>query len=475
MLWIDPQVNQRQTRALQQRLAISPVLAALLVRLGLHEPMRAHAFLHPRLKDLDDPFHITHLEQAVERLLCAIQAKESVLVLGDYDVDGITSAALLIETLSFWGSPVRYAVPRRLQEGYGLTPKLLERVLADGNPDLFVAVDCGTNAGETIALLRERGIDVLVIDHHQSKEPQFQRQGSILVNPHVFDDDQAPWYNLCTVGLVFKLVHGLLKKMREAGDQRAWSLDLRDSLDLVALGTVADLVPLRGENRILTQAGLKRLQKPRRMGLQALYQASGLKEPANLSSFDIAFKLGPRINAGGRLADAALATELLLGQDWSTCLHSAQQINAFNQQRQRIEEHITAEAERQIEAQPPDTLGYVLCDPGWHLGVVGVIASRIVQKYYRPCLVLGAQGDMAQGSGRSIPGIDLIQVLRQCLPWLERCGGHPMAVGLALPLSRLDQLRTVFIEAIAKVMQNKRPQKTLDIAQWLTPEQAWTW
>lgn len=276
MRWNYTPVHAASVADLACAAGTTPVVAELLLRNGLAEPGPAARFLAPTLATLGDPFLLANLDAAVERLLRALRGKERVTVLGDYDVDGVCSTTILVSLLRRLGLAPRYVVPRRAEEGYGLSRTSIDRALEAGKPDLFIALDCGTNSGEEVAYLRSLGVDVIIVDHHRSTEPP--AGGALLINPHVnpVAGDEA-WRFLCTVGLVFKLAHGLLKKLRAAGDPVALSIVLKDYLDLVAMGTIADLVPLTGENRIFARHGLKVLAETRRPGLTALMGVSGLK------------------------------------------------------------------------------------------------------------------------------------------------------------------------------------------------------
>jgi single-stranded-DNA-specific exonuclease len=273
------------------------------------------------------------------------------------------------------------------------------------------------------------------------------------------------------VGLVFKLMHGLLKQLRAENHPVAYRIKLRDYLDLVALGTVADLVPLLGENRILARQGLRILQQTRRPGLQALMRVAGVKTTQEIMPVDISFRLGPRINASGRLADAALSVELMLNDDETFCDETALKLDAFNRERQDIERQITEEAERLVETQYSALPGIVLYGDTWHPGVVGIVAGRVTRKYNRPCIVLGNDGDLAKGSGRSVDGVNLVEVLGTCCEHLVSWGGHPMAVGVSLAKPNLDQFREQFADAVRRHVGGDIAAQKLSIAAWLTPEQ----
>ena len=469
MRWTYTPPPAEEVEALSRRAGVSPVLAELLWRRGIGTEEAIRRFLRPALAELNDPFLVVNLSRATERLRDAITRREDIVVLGDYDVDGVSSTALLVSLLRRFGLNPRFVVPRRMEDGYGLSRSAIDRALEGGRPQLFIALDCGTNSHEEVAYLEGLGIDVIVIDHHRSKEGVPSR--ALLLNPHVYPcDDDGAWRNLCTVGLVFKLAHGLLKLLRAENHPVAFRIKLRDYLDLVALGTVADLVPLLGENRVMAKYGLRILQGSSRPGLKALMQIAGVKPEQGIMPVDISFRLGPRINASGRLADAALSVELMLSEDEQFCRETAQQLEAFNRERQDIERQITEEAEAMIERHFADAPGVVLFGENWHPGVVGIVAGRVTRKYNRPCVVLGNEGELAKGSGRSIDGVNLVEVLGTCADGLSSWGGHPMAVGIALRKDGLELFRERFAQAVRNCAGDCLAERELAIAAWVAPE-----
>ncbi|MEC9227693.1 MAG: DHH family phosphoesterase, partial [Verrucomicrobiota bacterium] len=339
---------------------------------------------------------------------------------GDYDVDGVTSTVQLVSLLRKLELEPRYGVPLRLEEGYGLSKQAIDRVFAGNIPKLFIALDCGTNAHEAIHYLREQEVDVIIVDHHQSKtQPP---NNCVFINPHVNDAASAPWRELCTAGLVFKLLHGILKSRRAANDPRVDNIQLKDYLDLVAIGTIADLVPLHKENRILSWYGLHHLRGNVRNGVRALAEVSGISTGQEMVSSDISFKMAPRINASGRLADASLPIELLLDEDYQACCTRAEQLDTINRERQAIERTIAQEAEERAMREFNHEPGVVLYGAGWHPGVVGIVASRVSRRFNKPCVILGAEGDLAKGSGRSVEGVNLIEVFKGCSDLLGHWG-----------------------------------------------------
>lgn len=470
MRWNYTPVHAERVAELSRQLGTSEIVAELLVRIGHLEAEPASKFLQPTLATLSDPFLVANIDAAVARLVRAIERREDVIVLGDYDVDGVSSTTLLVDVLRRLGLQPRYVVPRRLEEGYGLTRTAIDRSLEVAKPNLFIALDCGTNSHDEVTHLRSLGVDVIVVDHHRSKEmPTFD---ALLINPHVHctADDHA-WRNCCTVGLVFKLLHGLLKQLRAQNYPGVMEIRLRDYLDLVAMGTIADLVPLAGENRIFAKHGLQVLAATQRPGLCALMSVAGLKPENGLAPVDISFRLGPRINASGRLADASLSVDLLLSQEGDFCRDVARQLDELNKERQEIERLITERAEAYVEKQFSEACGFVLFDEGWHPGVVGIVAGRISRKFNRPAIVLGNEGELAKGSGRGVVGVNLVELLSGCQSLLESWGGHPMAVGVALRKERIEDFRTKFNEVIRERRGLDACEPVIELAGWLDGSQ----
>jgi single-stranded-DNA-specific exonuclease len=465
MLWTTIETDEAQAADFRARLGVSEVLGQLLAQRGLGSVAQAEDFLRPRLANLDNPFAMTNLEAAVTRIEQAIEGKESVVVFGDYDVDGVTSTVQLVSMLRTLDLDPRFCVPRRLDEGYGLSRDAIDRIFDGQIPQLFIALDCGTNAHEPIAYLRELGVDVIVVDHHQAKV--HAPTDCIFVNPHVNDAEDAPWRDLCTAGLVFKLLHGLLKHRREAEDPRVEGVQLKDYLDLVALGTVADLVPLHRENRILSWYGLRHLRANGRTGIRALAEVSGIDSSQEMASSDISFKLAPRINASGRLADATLPINLLLSDDYPACKKIASELDEMNRERQSIERGISQSAEERAAAEFSDSPGIVLFCADWHPGVVGIVASRVSRRFHKPCVILGAEGELAKGSGRSVSVVNLVEVFQRCTDLLGHWGGHPMAAGVSLDVKDVEAFTARFIEGLVALYPEGLPDPSLAISAWL--------
>ncbi len=469
MRWKFNPIPDDQIEALSRQAGCSPVVAGLLLRLGIDDPKRARDFLHPRLAHLEDPFAITNLKTAAGRLSSALRHGEAVGVIGDYDVDGVTSTVVLVSVIRRLGGDPAFMVPRRLEEGYGLSRAAIDRFLDEHPVKLLVAVDCGTNSVEEVGYLRERGVDVIIVDHHRSKERL--PDDCILINPHVCDENPRPWTQLCTVGLAFKLVHGLLKLRRQENDKRASEIILKDYLDLVAMGTVADLVPLLEENRIFCKFGMRVLRQGRRQGISSLLEIAGVRRGDEVQPVDISFRIGPRINASGRLADATVPVELLLSRDRAFCDQTARQLDEFNRERQDIERQITLDAEKQRETLLPDASGIVLYDENWHSGVVGIVASRVCRRFHRPAIILGSEGKLAKGSGRSVEGLNLVSILETCDDLLTSWGGHPLAVGVSLEKHLVPAFQRRFDERVRELCGGREIVPELEIAHWIEVEE----
>jgi single-stranded-DNA-specific exonuclease len=433
--WTVAAAQRQLCQDLTQALKISPLLAQCLLNRGLAGAEDSSRFLQPRLKNLADPFLIPNMGAAVDRLLAARERNELVVIFGDYDVDGVTSTALLTETLGALGWRVEQYLPHRLEEGYGLSREGVERCLQKFSSQLLLAVDCGSTAVEVISWLRERGVEVIVLDHHQVSEPA--PAAVALVNPQL----GGAFRELCSVGLAFKLVHALLKRMRQSGIAEAEAMDLRAQLDLVALGTIADLVPLTGENRILVAAGLDRLNATQRPGLIALKTVAST--PASAGSYEVGFQLAPRLNAAGRMETAQDALRLLLTRDAGEAEMLARGLDDRNRTRQDIERAICDEVTALLRPRFDAAKEFVIVEgrAEWHIGVVGIVASRVLQEFYRPTIIFGSDGVSWRGSGRSIEGFDLAAALRGCADLVLRHGGHAMAAGLSIEAANVGPLR----------------------------------
>ena len=429
-------------------------IARLLSRKGFASAAEVQAFLKPRLKTLNDPFSLPNMQAAVARVFAALDRRERIVLFGDYDVDGVTSLALLAETLRAYGAAPDLFLPLRIEEGYGLSREGVERCIEQHHPQLLVALDCGTSSVAEIVDLRQRGVDVIVIDHHEPKAAL--PECVAIVNPKI--QPASAFHYLCTAGIVFKLCHALLKT-------RTIDFDLRSKLDLVALGTVADIVPLRGENRTFVQRGAIEIARTTRLGLKKLIEVSGVRPP--IFTEDIGYRLGPRLNAAGRLSTAEKSLRLLLTQDASEAAELAEFLDKQNRERQEVEKQIFAAAEEKItkEFDASRDAAIVVFERGWHAGVLGIVASRIAHKYHRPAIVIGFdECGIGKGSGRSIEGLNLVQALTRCADKLEKYGGHEMAAGLTIHENEVDLFAEQFRRVARELLSDDdlQPRLRLD-------------
>ena len=413
------------------------ILGRLLAQRGVGEE-EVETFLRPRLGQLSDPFEIPEMDLAVERILLAVDRGENVCIYGDYDVDGVSSIALLRWILHVYGLDPRTFIPHRSAEGYGLSEAGLKRCLADGQPDLMVTVDCGTVSHEAIQNLGDQGIETVVLDHHE-----MGRAGRpdcvALVNPKATKDERE---YLCAAGVVFKLAHALLKKRAIPG------VDLKEVLDLVAVATISDIVPLVGENRLLVRHGLRMLEVSQRPGLRALLSLTGSE--GRLTSADVGFRIGPRLNAAGRMDQPEQALATLLTDCDVEASALAGDLENYNRKRQQLEQRIFAEAKALLE-EHLELPVIVVGSRNWHAGVVGIVASRLMRMYHKPTFVISIDEEgIGKGSGRSIPGLSLVEAIRGCQEQLIAGGGHHMAAGLSIREEKLDEFRCHFADFVRR-------------------------
>lgn len=430
------------------------ILQHLVRQRGITEDNEMENFLRPKLKDLKDPFLIPDMRLGVERILKAVDANEKVCIYGDYDVDGISSITLMCKILHAYGLAPRSFIPRRGPEGYGLSIAALERCMSEGEkPDLLISVDCGTVSISEVAYLRTKGVDVVIVDHHEPS-PEGRPDCSALVNPKCGSD----FTYLCAAGVVFKLGHALLKT-------RETNLDLKELLDLVAVATIADIVPLIGENRLLVRHGLKRLPSTLNPGLKALQEVTGLN--GNVTSMDVGFRIGPRINAAGRMdfPEDALAT---LNTDCRRKADElAKKLDDYNRERQAHEGLIRKEAVEQLSEgfDSKNDPVIVIGSRDWHHGVVGIVASRLMRQYYKPTFVIAIdRNGVGKGSGRSIEGISLVEAIRACDEDLIAGGGHAMAAGLSIDEENMESFRKNFSKYVMEnsTEEDRRPRLVYD-------------
>ena len=436
--WTVAEPPAEQVAALERALGVSSLMAAVLVNRGLVEPEGARSFLAPRLRDLADPFAIGGLRESATRLRRALARRERLVLFSDYDADGLTAHALLSRALRQLGGEPGSFLPQRVAEGYGLTQEAARRCWQETRPELVVALDCGTTAEGPIRWLAEQGVETVVVDHHAGGRPPC----ALCVNPQLARAGSgAAGAGLASVGLAFKLLHGVVKLGRSEGDAGAAGLDLRALLPFAAVGTVTDLVPLRGENRILVAHGLSLWGEMAGPGLCRLAEASGVRGvPA---AGDIAFGLGPRLNAAGRMADPRTALELLLTGDAARAAELARDLDALNQQRRATEQRMVEEARRQVLATEQQAAPFlVVAAEGWHEGVVGIVAARLARLFHRPAVVIALRADgLGRGSARSIDGVDLVAALEDVAAHLEAYGGHARAAGLTVRAEKVAAVR----------------------------------
>src|SRR5712691_9566901 len=427
--WTLRPCPHRQSSALAQELGISEITASVLVRRGYGDPDAARAFLAGE-QPLHDPFLLGDMGQAVERIRAAVAAGKRICVHGDYDADGICATVLAVLVLRELGAEVEWHLPSRFDEGYGVSGQTLER-LADEGCGLVLTVDCGITALEEVARARELGLDVVVTDHHRPAE-QVPTCPIVATRPSDY-----PFTELCGTGVVYKLGQALLGADSDA---------LRRHLDLVALATIADVVPLVGENRSLVTAGLRTLARTQRPGLQALMKVARV-DPAIVDAGHVGFRLAPRINAAGRLGHPRAALELLLTGDRDEARRLADRLEELNRDRQAVEDKILRAAIAQVEEWPEAKRGrraYVVWGEDWHEGVIGIVASRLVERYHRPVVLIAGTDGLWKGSGRSIPSFDLHGALGACSTFLERFGGHRAAAGLSITPERVEPFAEAF-------------------------------
>jgi len=459
--WIESSPSA-QALELARALDLHPQVASLLWQRGFRGADQVRAFLDPRLQSLSDPFLSTDLRRAAERILQAIAAHERLVIFGDYDVDGITSSALLWRVLRKLGADVETFLPLRMEEGYGLSQDGVERCIEQHQPAVLIAVDCGTTAVSQVSWLQKKGIDVVIIDHHSL--PAELPSAYALVNPQrdcAQPEGVRKLDYLASVGLVFKVCHGLLKLIGEDKGK----IDLRDYLDFVAVGTVADIVPLVEENRVLVRRGLRQLEHSQWAGLRALVEVSQVTFP--VSAQDVGFRLGPRLNASGRLGDAMLSLRLLQTDDRAEASRIAAELNKSNRERQTVEMDTFLQAEAQLQKtfDPAHDWGIVLSGRDWHWGVIGIVASRLQRRFHRPTIVIGLNEEgIGKGSGRSIDGISLVKALNDCAEHLELFGGHDMAAGLNIRADRIDAFREAFNRHIRAQAGDEVFQATLNLS-----------
>jgi len=439
-IWNFYKIDPQKQRALAFGLGISPIIAQVLLNRGISDAGCAERFFRCDIKDCADSFLLKGMSKAVARIHKAIRNKENIVVYGDYDVDGLTSCALLSYVLGDLGAKVSCYIPHRIQEGYGLNKQAC-RAIKRKDASLVITVDCGISSFKEIEYLNSLGIDTIVTDHHQPKDKRI---------PHAFSvidpwrkDCPYPYKELAGVGLAYKLAQGVCGKR----------LDISEHLDLVALGTISDMASLSGENRILVKYGLEVLSRTKKVGLQALMEVTGISRK-KISTYHVGYILGPRINATGRMGSTDKALNLLLTSKYDQALKLAQALDQENRQRQRIEGKTLKEALSMVESQInfKDHRSVILHNEAWHPGVIGIVASRIAERFYRPTILISTDNKTGKGSGRSIKNFNLFNVLGKCGHLLEEFGGHEKAAGLSILTKNLDEFKQIFNDIAYKTL-----------------------
>ena len=441
--WEYYEPNEEKIKEISKKNNVSELFAKILVNREITEEKQIETFLNPTRNDFYDPFLMPDMEKAVERILKAIENQEKVIIYGDYDVDGITSITVLKKFLSERGLETGYYIPNRLKEGYGLNKEAIQEII-EQKYTLMITVDCGISGIEEVKTCNELGIDVIITDHHEQLD---ELPNAYAIIDTKRKDNTYPFRGLAGCGVVFKLTQAISIKL---------GLDPKEYLkylDIVCVGTISDIVPLVDENRVIAKLGLKLVAQTRNIGLKTLIQESGYKK---IDSNTISFGVAPRINACGRMGYQEEALKLFLTNDQNEAKEITAELNKYNLQRQIKEKEIFEQATLELEKEDIDSLStIVLCGDNWHHGVIGIVASKLTEKYFKPTILLCHEDTIAKGSGRSIPGFDLHEALVESSKYLEKYGGHEMAVGLALKEEMLDAFKQKFEEIAVKKNINK--------------------
>jgi single-stranded-DNA-specific exonuclease len=430
--------------SLAQKLGVAEIIARVLCarqpQAGVEDMFR---FLSPQFSHLPDPAHLLDMDKAVARIYQAVQQGEKIAVFGDYDVDGACATALFIRYFRAMGKEIEVYIPNRLEEGYGPNVPAMEKLAAAG-VKLIITVDCGSTAHQALQVAQAAGVDVVVTDHHQCPAPFPPCHA--LVNPNRVDEE-SPCSMLCGAGVVFYVLMALNRALREAGMfEDMAEPDLRQWLDLVAVATVCDMVPLTGVNRVLVTRGLEGVQRRQNLGLATLLELLGQED--EVETYHLGFQIGPRLNAAGRLAESDLGARFLALEDAAQARQLADRLHKLNKERQNIQEEVLTEALAQAQGQAEEA-AILVAGEGWHPGVVGIVAARIKEKFYRPAFVLAVGADgTATGSARSIPGVDVGRAVLACQEYLERGGGHAMAAGVTVRVEKVEDFRKAMIDHI---------------------------
>jgi single-stranded-DNA-specific exonuclease len=455
--WIVREQDQQRAASLAQVLGVSPVVASLLITRGYGDEQASRSFLKPSYDQLHEPYLMLGMREAVARLLRAIDQGEPILIYGDYDVDGTTGTTVLLRGLSLLGARTGYHVPHRFTEGYGIQQPALEKAAREGYK-LVVSVDCGIRAHEPLYWARDNGLDVIVTDHHLPDEGQGVPPAYAVLNPNQHGCNY-PDKNLAGVGVAFKLIHALFRERNRESLVPAF-------LKIVAIGTVADVAKLIGENRTIVALGLKDLAQARNPGLRALMEVSGCGDGTGMRAYDLGFRIGPRINAAGRMDAARAVVELFATKDPAEAKQLAEHLERRNQERKQVQAEIVARAIAELESTSSDgsqSHVAVIAGEGWHRGVIGIAASKIAERVHRPCVVISLDGELGHGSARSIEAYHLLNGLTECSDLFEKFGGHSHAAGLTIRPSRIVELRRRLNEHAAACLSEEDLQPRVNI------------
>src|SRR5215216_257932 len=458
--WIVREHDAERAASLARVLGVSPILAALLINRGYTDERSARVFLSPTYDQLHEPYSMLGMKEAVARLQRAVETREPVLIYGDYDVDGTTGTAVLLRALKLLGAQVGFHIPHRFTEGYGIQQAALEKAAADGYK-LVVSIDCGIRAHEPLYWARDNGLDVIITDHHLPDEKEGAPPAFAVLNPNQVGCEY-PDKNLAGVGVAFKLVHALFREQGREAQVPAF-------MKVVAIGTVADVAKLTGENRAIVAIGLKDLAHVANPGLRALIDVAGCGDGKGMTAYDVGFRLGPRINAAGRMDAASAVVELFDTRDSAVARRLAEHLDARNEERKTVQQQIIDLAVSELK-DTRDCYAAVIAGEGWHRGVIGIAASKIAERVNRPCVVLSVDGDMAHGSGRSIEAYHLLNGLTACADLFEKFGGHSHAAGITIRPDRIEELRRRLNEHAASCLTAEDLEPSVCIDLELAPE-----
>ena len=458
--WIVREHDAERAASLARVLGVSPTLASLIIARGYDDERVARVFLSPTYDQLHEPYAMLGMKEAVARLKKAIDNGERVLIYGDYDVDGTTGTAVLLRALKLLGAEAGFHIPHRFTEGYGIQQAALEKAVADGYT-LVVSIDCGIRAHEPLYWARDNRLDVIITDHHLPDEKEGAPPAFAVLNPNQAGCEY-PDKNLAGVGVAFKLVHALFREYGRDAQVAAF-------MKVVAIGTVADVAKLVGENRAIVSLGLKDLARVANPGLRALIDVAGCGDGKGMTAYDLGFRLGPRINAAGRMDAARAVVELFDTRDSDEARRLANHLDARNEERKSVQQQIIDLAVAELK-DPQDSFVTVIAGEGWHRGVIGIAASKIAERFNRPCVVLSVEGDVAHGSGRSIEAYHLLNGLTACADLFEKFGGHSHAAGITIRPDRISEFRRRLNEHAASCLTAADLEPSVKVDLELTPE-----